>query len=233
MKIIDTKTGKRVGSETRAINKKLKEEDPIIRNATKETGQEELSPMEPPEAHEINTLNPVKPGEEHPLIQQYMKEHVVAIEVVDDFEGSMNKFKEGRYQLNSEINGSFRRFFEFFEKSLLDHNRREERELFPLLHLRLIEDGEHGEGDNPTTAIDLMEDDHVKFIQLAALVFNLLGLAARLPDPNSRHFTYDVAYDNARELIELIRLHIYREDNVLFPLAHKLISREELSAMKP
>jgi hemerythrin-like domain-containing protein len=232
MKIIDTKTGKRVGAETREINKKLKEEDPILRNATKDLDQEELSPMDPPEAHETNTPNAVKPGEEHPLIQQYMKEHVAAIEVVDDFESAMNKFKEARYVLSDEINGSFRRFFGFFEKNLLDHNRREERELFPLLHQRLIEDGEHSESETPTTAVDMMEDDHVKFIQLAALAFNLLGLAARLPDPNSRHFTYDVAYDNARELIEMIRLHIYREDNVLFPLAHKLITSEELSAMK-
>lgn len=233
MKIIDTKTGKRIGEETRKINKKLKEEDPILRNATKDTGQDELSPMDPPEAHETNTPNPIKPGEEHPLIKQYMKEHVAAIEVVDDFEKAMNNFKVARYKLNDEINSSLKRFFEFFEGKLLDHNRREEHELFPLLHKRMIEDGERSTSETPTTAVDMMEDDHVKFIQLAALAFNLLGLAARLPDPNSRHFTYDVAYDNARELIEMLRLHIYREDHIVFPLAHKLISWEELSALKP
>ena len=38
MKIIDTKTGKRVGQEERAFRTKLKEEDPITRNVEKETG---------------------------------------------------------------------------------------------------------------------------------------------------------------------------------------------------
>ena len=231
MKIIDTKTGKRVGQEEKVLNRKLKEEDPILRNASKELDQDELSPMDPPDAYEINTPDQVTENEYHALIKQYMSEHKSAMEVLEDFEKAMLRFKEIGYKLDDEINASFRKFFEFFENNLLDHNRREEHELFPLLDKRMIESGEHSEADNPTTAVDMMEDDHVKFIQLGALVFNMLGLAARLPDPNSRMFTYDVAYDNARELVETIRLHIYREDNVLFPLAHKLITFEEMDAM--
>ena len=232
MKIIDTKTGKRVGQEQKDINVKLKEEDPILRNATKDLDQEELSPMDPPEAYEVNAPDAVENADYHSLIQQYMKEHVAATAVIDAFEKAMTAFKEGGYQLTNEINDPLRKFFEFFENNLLDHNQREEKELFPLLHKRLIESGEHSESADPTTAVDMMEDDHVKFIQLGALAFNLLGLAARLPDPNSKQFTYDVAFDNARELIETLRLHIYREDTVLFPLAHQLISSEELDAMK-
>ena len=231
MKTIDTKTGKRVGQEEKVLNRKLKEEDPILRNASKELDQDELSPMDPPDAYEINTPDQVTENEYHALIKQYMSEHKSAMEVLEDFEKAMLRFKEIGYKLDDEINASFRKFFEFFENNLLDHNRREEHELFPLLDKRMIESGEHSEADNPTTAVDMMEDDHVKFIQLGALVFNMLGLAARLPDPNSRMFTYDVAYDNARELVETIRLHIYREDNVLFPLAHKLITFEEMDAM--
>jgi hemerythrin-like domain-containing protein len=232
MKIIDTQTGKRVGSNQKSLNKKLKEEDPILRNASKELDKEELSPMDPPEAYEAFKPESVDADNYHPLIQQYMKEHVAALEVMDEFEKGMLLFKELGYKLNDEVNTSLRNFFSFFEKNLLDHNRREEHELFPLLNKRLIESGEHSESSEPTTAIDMMEDDHVKFIQLGALVFNMLGLAARLPDPNSRTFTYDAAYDNARELVETIRLHIYREDNVLFPLAHKLITFAEMDAMK-
>jgi iron-sulfur cluster repair protein YtfE (RIC family) len=97
-----------------------------------------------------------------------------------------------------------------------------------VLHAKLLAQGEHGTGTVPRTAIDLMEDDHVKFIQLGALTFNLLGLAARLPDARSALFTFDAAYETSRELTETIRLHIYREDNILFPLAHKLLSKEEL-----
>ncbi len=59
----------------------------------------------------------------------------------------------------------------------------------------------------------------------------MLGLAPRLPDEGSRMFVYDVAYSNGRELIEMLRLHIYREDHILFPLAHKLITQDEFTKM--
>ncbi len=232
MKIIDTKTGKRVGQEEKDLKIKLKEEDPILKNVAKDMDQDELSPMDPPDAYNEERTEAIDPDIKHPLITQYIEEHVASTKVVDDFEQAINSFKENGYELTNEINEPFRNFFNFFDSTLLDHNRREERELFPLLHKRLIESGEHSEGEEITTAVDMMEDDHVKFIQLGGLVFNLLGLAARLPDPNSQRFTYDVAYDNARELIETIRLHIYREDNVLFPLALKLISVEEMDSMK-
>jgi len=51
MKIIDKKSGTRVGSipsDRKSINKKLKEEDPILRNADKEENLEEFSAMDPP-----------------------------------------------------------------------------------------------------------------------------------------------------------------------------------------
>jgi iron-sulfur cluster repair protein YtfE (RIC family) len=234
MKIIDTKTGKRVGQDVKATNKKLKEEDPILVNATKSETDSEFSPMDPPEAYEVDKANEIAKEDMHPLIQQYMDEHVAALEIVDQFEKGLLKFKEDAYALSDEVNSAFKTFFDFFDSSLLDHNRREERELFPLLHKRLIESGEHGtEAENPTTAIDMMEDDHVKFIQLGSLTFNMLGLAARIGDPGSKAFTNDVAFNNGQELIETLRLHIFREDTVLFPLAHNLISKEEMDAMKP
>ena len=46
----------------------------------------------------------------------------------------------------------------------------------------LIADGEHGRGMVPITAIDLMEDEHAKAMQLAAVVLNFVGLAFRLPE---------------------------------------------------
>jgi hemerythrin-like domain-containing protein len=111
----------------------------------------------------------------------------------------------------------------------LPHNRKEERHYFRILHDRLIESGEHGTGDIPSTAVDLMEDDHVKFIQLAALSFNLLGLATRLRDQESRLLTFDLAYNTGRELIELLRLHIFREDETLFPLSQEILHEEDFT----
>ncbi|MCC6838886.1 MAG: hemerythrin domain-containing protein [Flavobacteriales bacterium] len=231
MKIIDTKTGKRVGQEEKALKHKLKEEDPIMRNAEKETGVAELSPMEPPGAYEANVPEAKEVKVTHPMLVQYMREHERAREVLDRFEKAMLAYHEAGFKLNDEINDALREFFTFYEEDLFAHNQREERQLFPLLHRRLIESGEHSESKPPTTAVDMMEDDHVKFIQLSALTFNILGLAARLPDERSRGFAFQVAFNNARELVELIRLHIYREDHVVFPLAQKLIDAEELDAL--
>ena len=231
MKIIDTRTGKRVGQEEQAIKKKLKEEDPIKRNVEKETGQAELSPMEPPGAYEANVPEAADAPVRHPLLVQYMREHEKAREVLDRFEKAMVDYHQLGFKLNDAINDCLREFFTFYEETLFDHNQREERQLFPLLHERLIASGEHSESKPPTTAVDMMEDDHVKFIQLSALTFNLLGLAPRLPDERSRGFVFQTAFNNARELVELIRLHIYREEHVVFPLAQKLISNKELDAM--
>ena len=73
-----------------------------------------------------------------------------------------------------------------------------------------------------------MEDDHVKFIQLGTLTFNMLGLASRLGDQRSRAITYDLACHSGTELVELLKLHIFREDNIIFPLAQKYLSEQEL-----
>jgi len=231
MDIIDKKTGKRIPREEKELNKALKHTDPIKRNAEKGLESEEHSPMDPPEAYEGTMVDGVSYEQMNALLQNFVDEHKTSIGKIEMFEKALVQFKENGYQLNDDINKAFGDFFQFFDNNLMDHNQREEKQLFPLLHKRLIETGESGEGHQPHTAVDMMEDDHIKFIQLGALSFNLLGLAARLPDERSRIFTYDTAYNNGRELIEMIRLHIYREDNILFPLAHKLIDEEEFTKM--
>ena len=217
MEIIDKKTGKRIIDESKKINKALKKSDPIKRNAEKDKGLEdqENSPMDPPDVYDPTPVEGVTYHEMSPLLERYMDEHKAGKDIIDGFEKGLIKFREEQYKLNDEINTAFSEFFQFFDDNILDHNRREERQLFPLLHQRLIESGEKGDGDEPQTAVDMMEDDHVKFIQLASLSFNLLGLAARLPDAGSKMFVYDVAFSNGQELIEMLRLHIFREDTIL------------------
>ncbi|MBT4478160.1 MAG: hypothetical protein HOC66_02015, partial [Flavobacteriales bacterium] len=63
------------------------------------------------------------------------------------------------------------------------------------------------------------------------LAFNLIGISSRLPDEDSKNIVSDMAYQNSLELIEMLRLHIYREDETLFQLAHQLISSEEFEEM--
>ena len=211
--------------------KEINKLDPIVRTVDKGLEEKESSPMDPPSAYEGKKENIIKPEDHHETIRILMREHQAILEVVERFETALLRFRLNGYALNPEINLAFADFFKHFDEKLLAHNTKEEKILFPLLHARLIESGEHSTSENPATAIDIMEDDHIKFIQLAALTFNLLGLATRLIDDRSRTFVFDTAYENGRELIEMIKLHIYREDHTLFPLAYKLIAPEEFEKM--
>jgi hemerythrin-like domain-containing protein len=212
--------------------RELRQKDPIKRNVEKDLEQVENSPMDPPEAYAESTVEKV-PYEKMPKhIQELMDEHNAAKLKLNDFEKALTQFKEQGYKLDNEINRIFTEFFEFFDNNLLEHNYKEERKLFPLLTEKLITAGEHSNGPEKHTAVDIMEDDHVKFIQLGSLTFNLIGLATRLKDFESRMVTFDFAYETGRELIELLRLHIFREDETIFPLAYKLISEEEFKSLE-
>lgn len=206
----------------------LNKVDPLKRLVEKELDSEEHTPFDPPEAYAPTTMKGISFEEMHPAIQHLMLEHREAMEVVTAFEAALAEYKLKNYVLSPEINSTFSQFFKYFDTKLLLHNAKEDKSFFPLLNKRLIESGEHSTGENPMTAIDIMEDDHQRFIQLGALCFNLFGLAQRLPDPASRIFVLDAGYDNGRELVELLKLHIYREDYTLFPMAQKLMSPEEL-----
>jgi len=43
---------------------------------------------------------------------------------------------------------------------------------------------------------------------LATLSFNFLGLAMRLKNQEDIAMTFDVAYNNGKELVELLKLHV-------------------------
>ncbi len=235
MKIIDRKTGERIADkEIDGNNQKRNRQDPIKRFVEKGLEKEdEISPMDPPEAYDIRyTLGDISYDDMTGGLQMLMDEHQAAIAEIETFEKALVELKENGFSLTRDLENTFSGFFKFFDNNILAHNRKEEKFLFPLLHEKLIASGEHGIGNNPNTAVDLMEDDHIKFIQLATLTFNLLGLATRLPEINSRALTFDLAYNSGRELIEMLRLHIFREDKTLFPLAQKLIDNKEFSVIE-
>ena len=69
--------------------------------------------------------------------------------------------------------------------------------------------------------------DHIEALQLAAVSFNLFGLITKLEDKNSKLVILDLAIEQGKALVELLRVHIFREDNIVFSLAQKLISKNE------
>ncbi|RKZ33994.1 MAG: hypothetical protein DRQ37_08210 [Gammaproteobacteria bacterium] len=213
--------------------RKLNRVDPLRKQSEKALDDgdgEGLSPMDPPDAYSPPSVAPVSPAEMHPFLRKFTAEHVPFMEELNAFEETILSIQKTGF--TKELDAKLRRFFHFFDHEFVPHNRREEATLFPLLHERLIADGEHSKAGVPTTAIDLMEDEHTKAMQLAAVVLNFLGLAFRLPDERSRLIVLDAALEQGKNLVELLRLHIFREDNVVFSLAHRLISSADFAQMQ-
>ncbi|MBI1837774.1 MAG: hemerythrin domain-containing protein [Flavobacteriia bacterium] len=234
MKIIDKETGKRVGAkdaEVKKHSKKLKEEDPILRNADKDENLEEFSAMDPPSAYDKERMVGANYETMNPFFQELMDEHKEVVAKTNEFDTALINFKTSGYNFTEELSQAFNTFFVYFDDHILPHNRKEERHYFRILHDRLIEAGEHGNGEEPSTAVDIMIDDHVKFIQLAALTFNLLGLGTRLQDTDSKIMTFDLAFNTGRELSEMIRLHVFREDETLFPLSQDLLTAQDFEVI--
>ena len=205
--------------------------DPLRKQAERGLdGGQGLSPMDPPDAYAPPSVEPVHAADMHPFLRKFMDEHVPFMEELNAFEAAIVSIQKAGY--TREADAKLRHFFHFFDHEFSPHHRREEATLFPLLHERLIASGEHGNGEDPATATDLMQDEHAKALQLAAVVVNFLGLVFRLPDERSGMIVLDAALEQGKDLVELLRLHIFREDNVVFALAHRLISTAEFDQMQ-
>ena len=188
------------------------------------------SPMDPPDAYAPPGLEPVSAAALHPFLGTLRHRHVPMMEALSAFEETILSIQKNGYTRESDA--GLRQFFHCFDEAFSPRSRRREAALFALLHERLIADGEHSKGEIPTTAIDLMEDDCAKSLQLAAVVLNFLGLVFRLPDEKSRLVVLDAALEQGKNLIELLRLLIFRMDNVVISLAHRLISAAEFDQMQ-
>lgn len=208
--------------------KKLNKQDPLKRMVERQKETEEFSPMDPPEAFKPPILDNVKYEDMHPLIQLLMDEHGKCNEVVDEFENIINLLQaEGFSKKTLEgIND----FFSFFDELIIGHNHKEDKTVFAKLNPILQEKVIFSTGSKKTV-VDLMEEDHIKMLQLAAISFNLFGLITRIPDDNSGLVILDLAVEQSKALIEILKLHIFREDNIVFPLAHNYLSEEVLNSL--
>ncbi len=204
--------------------------DYLKRRVEKDTnGKEEYSPMDPPGVYNPQGITPVPYEELFPLLKHLFDEHKVITKELEKFESALSDIrKEG---ITKEINQKLAGFFQFLDDTIVTHHLKEERVLFPLLHDKLLLKGEHSPLNTPETAVDMMEDDHIKTMQLSTLCFSLLGISSRLTDPGSRTIIVDIALEQGAALVEMLRLHLFREDNVIFPLAQKHLTTEESEKM--
>lgn len=200
----------------------------IVEKISKDDG---LSPMSPPDyTNPPSKINEVPFDKLPSSIQKLINEHKEVLQYLNDFETSMQGFHNSNYNYSAELSKQLSKFFEFIDKHLFPHHQKEEKILFPVLEKYLVKSGEHSKymtNGSYETSVDLMEDDHLKFIQVTSIVFNLLGVFVRIPDATSRHIIADLIYYKSMEMIELLRTHIYQEEHIIFPQCVKYFSDEE------
>jgi len=213
------------------MNNIFTETDYLKRNVEKDTQRElEFSPMDPPDAYKPPSIQSVAYEELSLFLRHLFDEHKIILSELQKFETTLFEIRnEG---INKERNKRLGEFFQFLDDTIVMHNLKEERVLFPLLHDRLIEKGEKSTAPIPETAVDMLENDHIKMMQLTSLAFSFMGMASRLTDATSRAVLIDTAVEQGKSLVELIRLHIFREDNIVFALAHKHITANEFKKME-
>jgi hemerythrin-like domain-containing protein len=211
--------------------KKLQEVDPLKRLAEKQSQQAEFSPMDPPDPYSPPSGEQIPYEKMPPFIQELMDEHQEILQAVNAFEKVLQEFRKQNFQTGRPFEQGVSAFFAFLDQKIVAHNLREEKHLFALIQSKLLEKGLHSQAAQPVTAVDMLEDDHIRLMQLAAVTFNFLGLAARLPDPASRALTLDAAVEQGMAMVEMLRLHIFREENVVYPLAVAHFNAEELEKL--
>lgn len=124
------------------MNNIFSDTDYLTRVVEKETnGKPEYSPMDPPDAYKPPSITPVPYDELAPFLRHLCDEHKIILTELEKFESALAEIrKEG---INKGLNKMLADFFQFLDDSIVLHHLKEERILFPILHDRLLDKGEH------------------------------------------------------------------------------------------
>lgn len=208
---------------------KLNAVDPLTKQAERGIEHEGMSPMDPPEAYAPPGLDGVALADLHPFLRNLGDEHVQFSKELDTIEEVIQSVQVNGFSMAADR--AIMTFLEALDRDFVPHSQEEELALFPLLNERLIADGEHSKGATMTTAVDVMRDEHLKAVQLAAVILNFIRIASVLPDEESALIVVNAALREVTNLVELLRLHMFREDNIVFASANRLISTAALDTM--
>lgn len=192
---------------------------------------DELSPFDPPDAYNPQNVEVYDYDKLNPFLQQLVDEHKAFTKVLNDLEDALIKWRQNNWAFTKEIDDKLKNFFTYIDEKVPLHNQKEEKKLFPILHKKLVDSGEHNTKDPSLTGINVMEDEHIKVAQAAAIVFNFLGLGSRLPDQRSKEITFQAAFDQGIAIIETMKLHIFREENILFAQTMKLFDTNDFEQL--
>ena len=77
--------------ELKVINKS----DPLKRSAEKDSGMDEFSPMDPPDAYAPPNLEEVAYEDLHPILQELIDEHKVVSDKLEGIRRNLDQFAKG------------------------------------------------------------------------------------------------------------------------------------------
>ncbi len=120
---------------------------------------------------------------------------------------------------------NIKKTFEFIDTSIMLHTRDEEEGLFPMLQPKL-EAKLIGSGGGKTP-VDMMESEHRIVEEVTSRVKSLASMIEKSPHESETSLLLDEFLQKGRWIIQAYQGHIWKENNVLFPMAERLLSVEE------
>ncbi len=121
---------------------------------------------------------------------------------------------------SKKLEKQFIKFKKFVETSLELHTRDEEHALFPILEGKICG---HACGSHGTTPIDVMMQDHKNIHAAIDVISTLLSISKSVRDKK----IVNEIHNRVSFVVNTLRDHIWKEDNVLYPLAEEHLTKEE------
>ena len=140
----------------------------------------------------------------HNCIEELKSDHQNILKHLDDLEAVINQTTINRTKIKE--------FLHFTETFAEPHHQKEEQVLFPALEKKGI--------PNEGGPIGMMLIEH------ATKRDYLVKMREALQENNNIKLK-----ENTQAMISLLRDHIYKEDNVLYPCAQDVLTEEELSGL--
>lgn len=190
----------------------------------------QCSPLSPPEAMAPPSSVKVNYEDFHPFLQQLIDEHNSLKNVMDEFKIALQDIGKTKNVLgqNDKI---VKNFFKVFMSEFIIHNQKEENVLFPILAQRFLEIGEHSKTSRPITPIDILKNEHLEAMQVGAEARCTWELIHQVFDATSRIILLGSFLRKSNTLLEMMKLHIFREDDIVFSLAQKHLTIGQLDQM--
>ncbi len=150
------------------------------------------------------------------FLERLMKEHQHGLATLSILDDASNRLRSEGF--NEEDYNRIRNAVDFINNDIRTHNEREEQYLFPEMERVLPPGGPTG----------VMRSEHRMLWE--ALENLTQSISSVSSESSSQHL--DDIYNNSLQIVTLLRNHIQKEDHILFPMAERTLSPEQLARLE-